>query len=107
MRVFRLQLLGVLEDGLGVLLRNLFAVAPRVLDLLDLLDRLELDEQDDRVDLVVVEPLHGFKVNVEDAMLVLEHIQRIVQTLAERLLLTHRGPWFEYSNRQLLYRPTV
>ena len=74
MRVFRLQLLGVLEDGLGVLLRNLLAMAPRVLDLLDLLDRLELDEQDDRVDLVVVEPLHGLQVDVEDAVLVLETI---------------------------------
>ena len=69
-------------------------MATRVLHFFDLLHRLELDHQHDGVDLVVVEPLHGFKVNVEDAMLVLEHIQRIVQTLAERLLLTHRGPWF-------------
>ena len=62
----------MLEDGLGVLLGDLLPVAPRVLDLLDLLDRLELDEQDDRVDLVVVQPLHGLKVDVEDAVLVLE-----------------------------------
>ena len=72
MRVFGLELLRVLEDGLRVLLGDLLSVAPRVLHLLDLLDRLELDEQDDRVDLVVVKPLNGLQVDVEDAMLVLE-----------------------------------
>ena len=59
------------KNGLGILLRDLLTVAPRVLHLLDLLDGLELDEQDDRVDLVVVQPLHRLQVDVQNAMLVL------------------------------------
>ena len=42
------------------------------LDLFDLLDALELDEKNYGVDLVLVEALHGLKVDVQHAVLVLE-----------------------------------
>ena len=77
--VLLLHLLGVLEDGLGVLLRHLVVrgvVVAGVLDLPDLLDVLELDEEDDGVDLVGVQPLDGVGVHVDDAVLVLELKQR-------------------------------
>jgi len=63
----------VFEYCLGIFLRNLLAVAPRVLHLFDLLDGLELDEQDDWVDLVVVQPFHRLQMDVQNAMLVLDN----------------------------------
>ena len=54
--VLLLHLLGMLENGLGVFLRDLVGVVARLLDLFDLLDRLELDQQDNRVNLVSVKP---------------------------------------------------
>merc|ERR550532_3502759 len=68
--VLRLQLLGVLKDVLGILVGHLFSVVSGVFDLFYLLHALELDEEDDGVDLVLVEPLHRPKMNVEDAMLI-------------------------------------
>ena len=41
-------------------------------NLLNLLHTLELDEEDDGVYLVVVEALHGAKMHIQDAVLVLE-----------------------------------
>ena len=39
--------------------------------LFDLLHTLELDEEDNGIDLVLMEPLHRAKMNIEDAMLIL------------------------------------
>ena len=68
--VLGLDLLGVLEDVLGVLLPDA-AVHVVHLDLLQLLEGLELDQEDDRVDLILMEPLHILQVDGEHAVLVL------------------------------------
>ena len=68
MPVVGLELLGVLEDVLGVLLAEPVGLDGAELDLLDLLDGLELDEEDDRVDLVRVQALHQLQVDAQDAV---------------------------------------
>ena len=49
------------RDGLPLIENHLF----------DLLHTLELDEKDYGIDLVLMEPLHKPKMNVQDAMLIL------------------------------------
>ncbi len=48
--------------------------------LLDLLDTLELDEEDNGKDLVMMQALHGAKMDVQNAMLALQKHKKTFKT---------------------------